>query len=172
MLYTTVASRQVCVDADQRFITAQKPSWWTGMEALLAPHVKDPGDSAFAWNPVLKQVVCCHFDPGRGGKRKFVVSNAFAYRQAPNWNPLNPPVYSEYAATFSVCDKFNHALSNNWYPYRAGHWEKHFELVFLSIAFMNFYAACLHLNVITSDVSFKRFLVDSGVSLAKIFFAN
>ena len=105
------------------------------------------------------------------GKRKYVVSNAFSYRNIPEYNKLNPPVYSEYAATFGTCDQFNMRLSDNWYPYRAGHWEKHFERIFLSMAFMNLYAVCMHLKIINSTTSFKAFLFETGRLLTRKFFS-
>lgn len=170
-LYSTSASRKLLMEHDQPFICAQKPSWWIDMESLLQPKVSGPGMTAYAWNAVKKLVVCCHFDPGRNGKRKYVVSNAFRYSKLPEYNKANPPVYSEYAAIFNACDQFNMRLSDNWYPYRAGHWEKHFESIFLSMAFMNFYAVCRHLDINDASISFKAFLFNTGKLLARKYFS-
>ena len=170
-LYTTNASREVHMNRAQPFIAAQKPSWWPAMESLLQSKVPEPGTTAYAWSESKKLVVCCHFDPGRNGKRKYVVSNAFSYNIAPEYNKLNPPVYSEYAASFGACDQFNMRLSKNWYPYRSSHWEIHFEAIFLSMAFMNFYAICRHLLIISDTISFKDFLLSTGYLLAKKFFS-
>lgn len=169
-LYTTNASKGVFFKNSQPFISAQKPSWWTAMESMLQPKVSQPGDTAYAWNSKTGTVVCCHFDSSRGGKRKYVVSTAFTHHSSPDYAKINPPVYSEYAATFNACDTFNMHLSKNWYPYRSGHWEKHFESMFLSIAFMNFYSICLHLRAVDESVSFKEFLVQAGTLLGGRFF--
>ena len=170
-LYTTIASRETFVGERQRFISAQKPSWWTAMEAMLQPKVNQPGDTAYALNEKQGLVVCCHFDAAfRGGARKYVVSNAFTHHSAPEYNRLNPPVYSEYAATFNACDQFNMRLSKNWYPYRAGSYGKHFEMMFLSIAFMNFYSICIHTQAVAETMSFKEFLVMAGTLLAEKYF--
>ncbi len=170
--YTTTASREVCASQSQPYIMAQKSTWWAGIDAMLSPHVSKPGESAFAWNSGLNSVVCAYYDPKFGKGKKLVTSNAFTKVSGDHWCLKNPPVYAHYAAGFNLCDRFNHALHGNWYPFRASHWEKHFELMFLSMAFMNFYSACMHLKLIDPEVSFNAFLKLAGSVLAEEFFSK
>jgi hypothetical protein len=168
--YTTTASRDKLKSESQLYIMAQKGSWWGDIDALLSPHVTKPSQSAFAWNSYLDSVVCAYYDPAFDKGKKIVTSNAFSRVSGGHWCVQNPPVYAHYAAGFNLCDRFNHALHGNWYPFRASHWEKHFEMMILSMAFMNLYTVCIHLQLIDSEVSFNAFLKLVGSSLAQKFF--
>ena len=94
-----------------RYIAALKPDRFTRIVNFLSPHVQSTGDSAWAWNNERNEAALKDSSRDKNIGKKFTLSNCFSLRRVRQPRDY-VPIYDEYRAMFSGCDKFNQLLHN------------------------------------------------------------
>lgn len=165
-LYNAYESRTVYMGRGFQFIMALGTAKMGGLVPYFAHDVRTPGQTKYAWNEVDRQVLCCHYarDPKKNGK-KYVVSNAFKLRRGHDFDARAPPVYSQYNVTFSLCDEFNHKMAGQWFPFRVHNYERHWNLMFYSMMFMNIHVLGRHIKLIDEEQSFEKSMLQISLAL-------
>ena len=71
-----------------------------------------------------------------------------------------PPGWLHYLDCFNACDSYNVRIGAIWWPYRIGHWKKHFDEMFHVHVLLNTVAAWRELQNGSDERSLQKLLVE------------
>ena len=115
--YLSAAGRHQLHTSGIRYVAALNPDRFRNIVQLLEPPVQNTGDSSWAWNEARQEAAVYHSSRDTNIGKKFTLTNCF--ERSSNPQPEDRlPIYDEYKAMFSGCDKFNQSLHNRTLPFR------------------------------------------------------
>lgn len=97
--------------------TTRFPEVWPPLKKM----VTGPGEFAYSWNGVEKELAGCTWLPhgvGKKQKHKCILTNAFALETRPKEEPKSYIIGEFYKKVMRADDDLNAYLATKWYPYK------------------------------------------------------
>merc|ERR1711879_502102 len=82
------------------------------------------------YNKDTGEVACRTWSSDRNIGKKLLLSTLLQQKATGEQEADNPPGWLHYMDCFSSCDSYNARINAIWWPYRIGHWKKHFDEMF------------------------------------------